>query len=337
MRVFLFSDIHFREYSPFVNYNAITESGYTREIENFLRGCRFLADTIKEYSPDICFNLGDTIHLPTGVSLRLLKAIDEGMGWIEESCKSLNIPLLHLIGNHDTYSEELGIDFSTFFKHRYGTCYNQPQIETYKDVSFDIVPFTSDIEFLTRKLRDTTGRIILTHNEFVGAQYDNNQFSPSSIAKKTDDVVISGHIHKPQFSGGVIYVGSLISMKFEHIDTSLAMGAIIYDTENQGIIRIPNNRSAHYIKLYSSEEVNALPNTNYIIKLYTSEPKRDIENLINSREILYIHKPEKTEGIKTTFVQARSSKDSLRDYIETENPDALEIFDKYSAGQYSND
>ena len=333
MKLFIFSDLHFREQSPFVSYNAITDSGYTKEIDNFLRGCEFISRSIRETKPDMVFNLGDTIHIPTGLSLKLLSALDLGLGWIEDTCQKQNTPLFHLIGNHDTFSEESKIDFSPFFNHRYGTCYNKPAIETFNGETFHLVPYTSDTEFMTKEFRETKGRINLVHNEFMGAKYENGQFTPTQLESRTGDPVICGHIHKPQVANGVIYCGSVLSMKFDRLDFSVPIGAMLYDTETREVVRIANNVSSHYVKLNSVDELKHLPSKNFIIKLYTTENKSDIEEALQGYEVLYIKKPAQLENVRTTVINQASSKDSLRNYIEAENPDALEIFDKYAKGQ----
>lgn len=199
------------------------------KINRFDLARRFLAwlnTLIEEQRPDLVVNLGDTFD--THAVLRS-EILSEFMAHVDH-VRSLGIPYVYLLGNHDMYKP----NDSTYhalkpFKGKIPGLYVVDETQDLFGMTF--VPYQHDpLNFPT-----TTLPVCVAHQTMLGADYGairaNDGVDPRSISGC--QVLISGHIHTRQqvvsSEGGptVIYVGSPFSQSASDIDQ--IKGITIFD------------------------------------------------------------------------------------------------------------
>ena len=341
MIVLFYSDIHIRENSSYIGYNAISPRGMTLELENYIRGIEFVSDSIKKYNPDIVFNLGDTVNIVDRLSIRELTALSQ-ISVIQDTCKNLSIPHIILQGNHDIYSLpkdskdnqdtnlshiSIGCILSKFCD-KYVTDIEEYE---YQGVNFSLIPYLQKTPEVLSAFLDSKHSMILTHNEFQGSVYESGIQSNTSLVATKKIPIFSGHIHKPQITGNITYIGSLISNKF---DRNIGFHGIgIYDTDKKKYSQIENTYSRHYIKCKNIDEMLALDPDRYLVKLQTRESKEEVENRLGEShryQYVYVREIDRKDSVEIRYSVGRSQepKVMLRNYLEENNPDVLDIYDE---------
>ena len=185
---------------------------------NFLR---WVEDQVRILSPDIVCNLGDTFHNHAVLRSELLKEFKDH---VHKCTFGRNTKYWYVLGNHDQYKprdskyhalqvfEQLP-DFRLFDK-----------IENIRN-EITVVPYVQEF----KDFPTNTCPIVLTHNTFVGADYGFKREDCGIDADKISaDVIISGHIHKRQSFGKVIYPGTPFAHDANDVDQT--KGLLLFDT-----------------------------------------------------------------------------------------------------------
>lgn len=346
MKCLFFTDLHIKESSTYIGFNAIDSNGLSKELNNFIRGIEFVKNSILQIKPDIVFNLGDTVNIVDRLSIRELTAISK-LGEIQEACSSLGIPHIILQGNHDIFSfsemseedrviNNSNISIGCILKNYCDKYVSEIEEFTYKDVNFLLIPYLPTSKMLIEAYRDESHDIILTHNEFRGSVYENGIFSDSSLSATKKIPIFSGHIHKPQVTGNIRYIGSLISIRFDRNIGPHGIG--LYDTKTKEYTQIENTLSKQYVKCKSIQEALQLDPEKSLIKIQTKESKEAVDEALKEGgyTYLYMKETEKREAIETHYSIQKSQepKEMLRNYLE-ENYDesVVELFDSVMMGE----
>lgn len=275
------------------------------------------------------FNLGDIFHSQETISVPTLYGTHLGLSIINEACEIQSIKHYAISGTHDTYNETLGIFSITVLD----GCFSNPGILT-GDVRLEenigVIPYTSDpnkFYNLLVEFSDYTD-LIVTHNDFAGARYENGHESESTVSPEVPVPVISGDNHLPQKIGNVIYVGSLVQHSFKQQEL-LKNGVLLYDTETKTYKRYFNTMSKHYLVVKNLDRVREFDPKQVILKVYTDLPKEELAPIMADYEYIYAVKMAKSSEIEETQQEpVEDPMELLRNYIEQDNPDALEAFKK---------
>ena len=171
-------------------------------------------------NPDIVINTGDTFHNHAVLRSEIMKEF-----WDHAYGISISRPYYYILGNHDQFKPDdskyhalQSFDFKNFYV-----------IEERTDIehlNMTMVPYIHDFnEFPLETLP-----ICVAHQQFVGCDYGYYRPDVGTDADKgSADIIISGHIHKRQMFGKVIYPGTPFAQSVNDIDES--KGVMIFDTE----------------------------------------------------------------------------------------------------------
>jgi len=175
---------------------------------------------IAEHKPDIVINLGDTFDnhavIRSEIQGEFRKHIDFVM--------SLNIKYYYILGNHDQYRPK----DNKYHALQSFVGINDNFIVVDKRIDIDnitMVPFIADIENFPIDTRE----ICIAHQTFIGADYGYHR--PDAGVNADDikaNIIISGHVHKKQEFGKVVYPGTPYSHNINDID--MIKGITIFDT-----------------------------------------------------------------------------------------------------------
>ena len=192
------------------------------KITKFNLSMRFLSwldCTIHELSPDLVVNLGDTFDTHSVVRSEIMSEFVQHVRHTVERA-----PYIYVLGNHDMYkpSDSTYHALMPLMHVDNFTVIDKPtQIG---DTTY--VPYIHDFkEFPLIKTP-----ICVAHQTFVGCDY--GYYRPDigvDADKVAAEIIISGHIHKRQMFGKVIYPGTPFAQGLDDINQS--KGVMLFDTE----------------------------------------------------------------------------------------------------------
>lgn len=330
MKILYYSDIHFRETGSFPPFNTLDSNGLTRELNNIIRGCTFVADMIRSVKPDVVICSGDIFHNMELIPVRVLHGVDIGLSEIKEACKETSSYHINIPGNHDIYNEVNMITSVSILRGYFDKVIFRYTELTHAGVSIALMPYTSDRSQIYHSMIDAKANcdVLSCHMDFDGAFYDNLHPIQGGLSASTGIPTFSGHLHLAHDIGDVSFIGSLFQHRFVQANDKYVGGILVYDTDTKTRTRVKNNYSKHYIKAYSSADVLRFDPDRYVFQVSTREPKDVVEAALVGYTYTYIHSKEISDGIKTTYINSRVDDPLvlLKNHIESDNPDAIEVY-----------
>jgi DNA repair exonuclease SbcCD nuclease subunit len=258
-------------------------------INNFEQSTKFLKwvdSEVDKHRPDVVCNLGDTFHNHAILRSELLKEFSDHVNNCLINCREY----WYVLGNHDQFKPKDS-------KYHALQIFNIPNFRLFDKVenldshNITVVPYVQRFEdFPTNTLP-----IVLTHNTFIGADYGFKREDCGVNADKVGaDIIISGHIHKRQQFGKVIYPGT----PFAHSasDVGQTKGLLLFDTETykQTFLEspFPKWRGLEYeisseftmIDLHNDLENSINDTDKWIVKV--TGPKAELAAYFKSKEYL---------------------------------------------------
>lgn len=192
-----------------------------------------------------------------------------------------------------------------------------------------LVPFIYDLNDFPLK----TQPIVFAHQTFIGADYGYTKADAGVDAAKVEaDVIISGHVHKRQAFGNVIYPGSPYAQSVNDIDQS--KGVMIFDTDNYKYKYIecplPSWRgikfelSSSYSATDMHQDIEAQINAIDHWVLDITGPKAEVVSYLDSKQFLALKKDKKlttrathTDTLKERVkIQAITMNDIVSSYVD---------------------
>jgi len=170
--------------------------------------------------PDIVINLGDTFHNHAILRSELITEF-----WNHAYGIAMTRPYYYVLGNHDQFKPD-------------DSKYHALQSFDFKN--FHVIDERTDIEHLNMTMVPyihnfhefplETLPICIAHQQFVGCDYGFYRPDVGTDADKTNaEIIISGHLHKRQMFGKVIYPGTPFAQGVNDIDE--AKGLMMFDTD----------------------------------------------------------------------------------------------------------
>ncbi len=331
MKLFFYTDLHFRENGSFISWNKLSENGLSIELNNTISGCMFVANQIEALQPDIVFNLGDIFHPMESISVPTLHGAYIGLFLISKACKESEIRHYLINGNHDIYSESNLISSTSILTGFFDEIFKSDDALT-GDVG--IVSYHSKSEDVYNGLMAVSDMLskdglIVTHNDFARAKYENNHETDSNLSPDLPLKIFSGHLHLPQSVGNVTFVGSLVQHRFSQYGLN-ENGVLLYDTESKEVKRFRNNRSKHYVVVKDLDTARDFDPQQVVLKVFSDRPQEEVELVLKDYEYAYFPVTDRKDDVKTTVTdfQIEDPLSALKAHISQENPDALEMFEK---------
>jgi len=208
------------------------------KINNLAMGRRFLQwidEVVEVYQPELIVNLGDFFDSHSVLRAEILTEYSDHVRRICAS-KTVNRRYVHVLGNHEGYKPDSSayhaLQALKELDANYFVADTDTAVDIYEDISF--IPY----HFHPETFPTNTKAICFAHQTFVGADF--GKFRPDigvEIDKLSADIIISGHVHKGQTIGKVIYPGSAFAQGVDDVDQIKSI--CIFDSETYDIKRIP--------------------------------------------------------------------------------------------------
>lgn len=173
---------------------------------------------IQDVSPDLVVNLGDTFDTHAVVRSEILAEFKKHKEHVVSIC-----PYTYVLGNHDFYKP----DSSKY--HALQTLKGDPNFNVIDDTTIkDEITYVPYIHNYREFPRISTP-ICVAHQTFIGCDYGYYRPDVGVDADKVEaEIIISGHIHKRQMFGKVIYPGTPFAQSISDINQS--KGVMLFDT-----------------------------------------------------------------------------------------------------------
>lgn len=170
----------------------------------------FAQDLALKEKVDRIILLGDLFHTHAVLRLEVLEFWDAWLDIFSELCETFV-----LVGNHDqTGDYNLHTNALSVFKHLQRKNRNLKIVENpQRHGLFAFMPYYHDRDEFIRVANTMAlegAKVLVCHQTFSGSTFENGFYAPEGIDpdKLNHDLVISGHIHKRQRFGKVIYPGT---------------------------------------------------------------------------------------------------------------------------------
>lgn len=203
---------------------------------------RQLFAKIKELGNPVIF-LGDLLHTKEIIRGSCLNAL---MYMIRD----LNLRTYILVGNHDLFnlhSEEHSLESLKMLQNV--TIFDKPSVGVENNVVMGFIPYIHELS----KFRETAGeilankpKILFLHQGITGFDYGNGFIEKNGIASEELSeipMVVSGHFHKFQKEGNILYLGTPFSHDFGETDQKKYIAVL--DLEKSDIQLIPTRMPEH--------------------------------------------------------------------------------------------
>jgi DNA repair exonuclease SbcCD nuclease subunit len=298
------------------------------KINNFqqsIDALRWIEKVAHQLKPDVVCNLGDTFDTHAVVRTELLK---EFQSHVETITRWSGLQYWYILGNHDQYKPK----DSTYhalqtFKISGFRVFDKVEHLGYADIT--VVPYVQEFEDFPLQ----TKKICITHNTFIGADYGFKREDAGVNADSVSaDIIISGHIHKRQQFGKVIYPGTPYAHNANDVDET--KGLLLFDSETleQTFIESPFPKWRTIQFTVSAD--NGFSNLNETLKnelndndkfiLKVTGPKVELTAYFKSKEYLALVKgknvlPKPIAVDKTkqkVSIKATSMRDIMGEYVD---------------------
>lgn len=331
MKVLVFADVHLRDNGSFPAWNKIGERGFTLELENILKGADFIVEQISEHRPKIVVCAGDLYHTPESLSATVLTASHEFLMKVSEVCEEVGAKLYILLGNHDLLNENMNIHHL----HTLGG-YGVVVDKVYElDCGLTFVPFMSDKEKFESEMKkaEKTSKLIITHHDFSGLQYETGIKSKSTVKSKYKCQVIAGDIHVAQVVGSIVVPGSLVQNRFNRCDLDKVGGVVVYEYDDgdcREITFIKNTHSKHYIKVEDLDVLDGLSPEQCVLQVKTPKLTEDELKKLEGYEYFLTPVPEHVHSplVKRKSLEQETPEQILKHHLRESRPEAIEEFDE---------
>lgn len=223
----------------------------------------WLDQTIEVTRPDLYVCLGDDMDTHSILHSPLLSELRYHFDYV----LSLGIPIVYIVGNHDMFKPN-DIKYHAFqgMKNFHKDFYVVDEVCDLFDMTF--VPYIHD----PSQFPFDTKSICFAHQTFKGADFGDITTQDGVESEKVSaDIIISGHIHKKQVLGKVVYPGSPFSQSVS--DVNQIKGVMMFDTATLRTKDIPCP-----LPMWKSFSVEILQGTSL------EEICKDIENTLNNKD-----------------------------------------------------
>jgi len=218
----MFTDIHFGARNNSDQHNL-----------DCLEYIDWFIEKVKEEKPSHIAFLGDFFENRNAINVRTMDRAAEG-------CRKLNalgIPIIWIVGNHDLYHRQDRTIFSTdIFRDLENFLLVSEPIELNKDWFVAPYMFRAEYPGLVKDINDH--KYVMGHFEFrnfvVTGDTRVMEHGPDASDFAAPKYIFSGHYHKRQVNGNIIYIGNTFPTNFGDAGDD-ARGMAVFDVANDEV------------------------------------------------------------------------------------------------------
>lgn len=240
----LFTDIHWGKKQNSDEHND--------DCMNFIE---FFCENVKKHNIDHVMFLGDWFEHRNAINISTLNYAYRGA----KKLNDLGVPVYFIVGNHDMYTKIHRNIYATIEYNEFKNFHviDQPLLEPKIGKGVLLCPYLIHEEY--NILNNYDVQHVYGHFEFNGFVLTGETNTFSGGYDHTDfkkfKRIFSGHFHKRQISGNVVYIGNTFPMDFSDAN-DVNRGCAIHDHSNDTVTFIDWPDCPKYIRTSLSEIVN---------------------------------------------------------------------------------
>lgn len=258
MKICIYSDVHFCEYSSIVRSHG---ERYSTRLENLIKTLNWAEAEAIRNNCDQVICLGDFFDRPD-LNSRELTALQE-INWA-------NIPHTFIVGNHEASSKSLKYNSVSALQSFGFEVITTPKIMICADAELLMLPYC--LEEDRKSLAECWNgcddlknkRIILSHNDIQGIRYgaiESKEGIKIADIQENCDLFLNGHLHNGSaFASKCFNVGNLTGQNFGEDAFNYPHCLYILDTTNNSLESIENPFALNFYKIecINSNDINKL-------------------------------------------------------------------------------
>jgi DNA repair exonuclease SbcCD nuclease subunit len=265
---------------------------------------------ILELKPDVVINLGDTFDSHAVVRSEIMNIFKKHVAEITEA----GIPYEYILGNHDMASP-------TCSKYHALQPFDMERFRVIDTPTHDLTAGISYIPYIHNfhEFPVETQPICIAHQQFVGCDYGYYRPDVGTDADKVNaNIIISGHIHKRQQFGKVIYPGTPFAQSVN--DVNQEKGVMLFDTDTYACTYYDSPLPRYRGMKFEMAQDFGVPDMHEQIKANLNEdhwiidmagPSAELTAYINSKEMAELKK-DYSIRIRTTWTNKTKEKVSIK-------------------------
>jgi DNA repair exonuclease SbcCD nuclease subunit len=226
MKIVILGDTHFGARSDSLDFHRYFQRFYEEIFFPYL----------KEHNITTIFQMGDLFDRRKFINFNSLYLARK---YFFDVCKTNNITLHTLIGNHDVaFKNTLEVNSPSLVVSDYSNIivYTDFASVDFDGLAVDIVPWLCDDNEskIFKQIKDSKSEICFGHFEISGFEMDKGNVCEIGIDKKSlakYDIVLSGHFHHKSSDKNITYVGTPYEMTWS--DYKDPKGFHVFDTETR--------------------------------------------------------------------------------------------------------
>lgn len=266
MKICIYSDVHFSEYSSIIRKEGLK---YSIRLEYMIKSINWAEEEAINNNCDLIICLGDFFNKPD-LNSREITALKD--------IKWANIPHNFLVGNHEASVKSLKYNSVKALESHNFKIISQPYLEISSNCNLLYIPYILDSERLSLKeywdnfniIRDSKKKqIVLSHNDIKGIDYGSFESKEGFDIKDIEsncDIFINGHLHNGlKFCKNGINIGNLTGQNFSEDASKYSHELFILDTDNNCISSIENPYAFNFYKIsiLKNSDLIALSNNDF--------------------------------------------------------------------------
>ena len=233
MKLVILGDTHFGARSDSLDFHRYFQRFYEEIFFPYL----------KEHNITTIFQMGDLFDRRKFINFNSLYLARK---YFFDVCKTNNITLHTLIGNHDVaFKNTLEVNSPSLVVSDYSNIivYTDFASVDFDGLAVDIVPWLCDDNEskIFKQIKDSKSEICFGHFEISGFEMDKGNVCEIGIDKKSlakYDIVLSGHFHHKSSDKNITYVGTPYEMTWS--DYKDPKGFHVFDTETREMEFVAN-------------------------------------------------------------------------------------------------
>ena len=336
MRICIYTDVHFSEYSSIIRSLG---KEYSTRLEYLIQTVTWAEKQAIMSNCDEIFCLGDFFDKPD-LNSRELTALKD-IQWA-------NLPHTFVVGNHEASVKSLKYNSVTALKNNGFKIVNSPEAIHYRpNITFLVIPYLldEDKKSIEQYMEDfklnKENIIVLSHNDVKGIRYgafeSKNGFDVNDIENNCR-LFLNGHLHNgTQFCKNGINLGNLSGQNFSENAFEYKHGVFILDTNEHSLEFIENPYAFNFYKIELNtindlSKLDSLKN-NLVLSLKCKENLKEplleklksLKDKLVEKRIMYV----RDENYVSEFSAEDLTMDHLAKFVEfsKENIENSEILD----------
>lgn len=170
---------------------------------------KIIQESAINLNPQSIIFTGDIYHTHAVLRQEIIDTVQYCFSYLKSGVPS-DTKIYIIVGNHDGYSPtstKINAVRQTLTNYAHIVDDISGSIES--NSGYFLVGYKHKEEDFLNDIKNAGDRIIICHQTFNGAKYDNGFYAPDGFdLSKVKQKIISGHIHSEQSFGNVVYVGT---------------------------------------------------------------------------------------------------------------------------------